>query len=692
MSTKSITLSRQHLPSVDAGKYILEVASQNNLVQDTTIRTEIIVKGYQHYLPDHEILSTYPMREAEGSYKSVIPHVEFRRSTLPWDYKVTWQNSNERVPYIFLVILKEDEVIDMEAYNSTLNKGQVVNYPLSKLAQAIPENQRDFFTMLHISANIRGYVPSPSDVKNLAYVKTNAPASSQDDVPEYTSILLANRILQPNTRYKAFICSYTQLNNNVYTIPTKIGIATSLNLLVLNSWNFESTIDTAYQVNETKLKDLFENVTFDASIHHPICNNEHEIVRYINNLPAKYQPLKSTLLITNTLQPLNKSTLLEALKYEGKTLKAMLKDLSFGPWKSTHRYQANSLLNHLKLWGKVPLAHNLKGGGKLISWYQGPLSFLSPSISAATSTPKQIMDSFLDQLCSDQYLPDHPDKLIWYNEQSKMLDMTYAAAWQLGRLLLINNTKATQELKKWKDIIRQKKILEKQNRNNHILRLTTMLKTESLPDPIMDFLRDVLTFKSIPYYYMTPHESLLPEESIRYFKIDNKWILALLMGIFSAGNLYTLEDFRNKILSNRSVKNLFNYEHEYFGIIWNSYIPTYFPYIKVTHSNQANFNFTYNLNQKVRLYLSKTRFTKVNIFMENEHMSYGINTQYNTTLESFSTQTAANNEVYTNFANSPALQLSVPYDLLHKAPNLQLLITSVANQIADDYIGELPSK
>ncbi len=682
MSSKTVNLFKQHLPSVDAGQYILEVTSHNNLLQEMTERTSVNVTNYQHYIPDHECMATYPLKFAEGNYKSTIPHVEFRRSTLPWEFKVLIESTNERIPYIFLLILKETEISTIDEPIDRLSKINLSKFPLDKLTNSIPTNQQDHFTIMNIPNDLRHLIPNPTDVKSLAHVRENKNKRHlEDGIPTFTSVLLANRIVDSGIKYRAFVCSYAQLQNNVYTIPSLLTTNTNYDLIVLNEWYFESTVDSVYQLDEGKLNNLFNTESFDNHNIHPICNSEFELINYINNLPVRYQQVKSALLINNSRQDINRSKLLEISKYEGKSLKAMLTNLNFGPWISNHNYQSSSLLNHLKVWGKVPLEHELKGGGKIISFYQSPFTHIQipNDLSNQPISTDQQLTEFMNKLSINGYLPDHPDKLIWYNGQVKMLDMTYSAAWQLGRILILNNTKVVQELKKWKSSIRRTTILKNQNRNNHILRLSIQTSINKIPEIILHFVQQILTFQTIPYYYLTPHYSFLPEENVRYFKIDNKWMISLLMGVFSIGDPYKLTNFISDLLSNYQIKKLFYYKQDYFGAIWNSSIPKYFPYIQVDCDNQKAFDYNYKLNDKVRLYISKEKFSKINIYMENEHMHYGLNDQYNANLDLFRIQNIGNENV-TDFESYPNLKAKIPYGIINKAPYLQLNIKNNVQQ------------
>jgi len=93
---------------------------------------------------------------------------------------------------------------------------------------------------------------------------------------------------------------------------------------------------------------------------------------------------------------------------------------------------ANALHN-----GYLPVNHNWRNGKKMISWYRGPL------VPVFTGYP-----------ASHDYTD--ADKALRFDEKTGMFDISYAAAWQLGRLLALQDQGFFSEADKWKnDYVRQ---------------------------------------------------------------------------------------------------------------------------------------------------------------------------------------------------------------------------------------------
>src|SRR5690606_9487541 len=109
-----------------------------------------------------------------------------------------------------------------------------------------------------------------------------------------------------------------------------------------------------------------------------------------------------------------------------KTLQGMLHELGVSSFKAsvsidTTSYKAVSELIDI---GKVPLPHQLKGGGKLVSWCQGPFVNRQYRFYFKEFMPHGANND-VQSFRIGSYLPDHPDKLMLFNKSTNMLDMTY---------------------------------------------------------------------------------------------------------------------------------------------------------------------------------------------------------------------------------------------------------------------------
>lgn len=71
--------------------------------------------------------------------------------------------------------------------------------------------------------------------------------------------------------------------------------------------------------------------------------------------------------------------------------------------------------------------------------------------------------------------------------------------------------------------------------------IASTLGDVAVPADIAAWLGRLLTLAGVPFGYLVPDEAMLPPESIRFFRLDEKWARALLDGAFSLGRNLTTE-------------------------------------------------------------------------------------------------------------------------------------------------------
>ncbi len=75
--------------------------------------------------------------------------------------------------------------------------------------------------------------------------------------------------------------------------------------------------------------------------------------------------------------------------------------------------------------------HDLRNGGKTVSWYRGPWLPMD-----------EILEKPRYRIFSDQY--------YFYDPDQGMMDVSYACAWQLGRMIAMNHATVSRELIAWR--------------------------------------------------------------------------------------------------------------------------------------------------------------------------------------------------------------------------------------------------
>ncbi|MGB0525937.1 MAG: hypothetical protein ACPGJS_23355, partial [Flammeovirgaceae bacterium] len=180
--------------------------------------------------------------------------------------------------------------------------------------------------------------------------------------------------------------------------------------------------------------------------------------------------------------------------------------------------------------GYVPLPHQMRQGSKTISWYKGPL---------ATNLRQQ---SLADGIHQKDELVKSADQLYRFDRSSELpvFDVSYGAAWELGRLLMLKEKDLAMTLFQWKRKQRLRLRQAEQLLVYDYLPLAANEREEQeleLPLEIKNWFENLRLLKSIPFRYLVPDERMLPQESIRFFQVDELWIEALLDGAFSIGRV-----------------------------------------------------------------------------------------------------------------------------------------------------------
>jgi len=179
----------------------------------------------------------------------------------------------------------------------------------------------------------------------------------------------------------------------------------------------------------------------------------------------------------------------------------------------------NSGVNAYLKRGYVPMPHYMRKGEKTISWFHGPL--VPPfkkwkGINVVNSTSG--------------------DDFLMYDANSKLLDVSYAAAWQLGRNLTLKNKAIAKTLYFWRKSTEQK--AKQQLLDHPSFNVATPQNNDNESDAvkaIKGWINELFQLKNIPFNYLFPHPSMLPEESLRFVRLDFNWMMALIEGVLSVG-------------------------------------------------------------------------------------------------------------------------------------------------------------
>ncbi|AFZ26124.1 hypothetical protein Cylst_4014 [Cylindrospermum stagnale PCC 7417] len=196
----------------------------------------------------------------------------------------------------------------------------------------------------------------------------------------------------------------------------------------------------------------------------------------------------------------------------------------------------------------IPLPHALREGSKTVSWYRGPL--ISGSQPDSFDLPVRAAD-----------------ELLRYDSSTGLFDCSYGAAWQLGRMLTLQNQRLAIELYNWKrENAQNLKQLEQQVINpplrssrqlrEEIISIPEAIARSAVPEAIADWFKKLELLQGLPFNYLIPDERLLPAESIRFFWVDSVWVDCLQDGAFSVGRVTPTDvEQDGKMRSSRALRS-----------------------------------------------------------------------------------------------------------------------------------------
>ncbi len=151
---------------------------------------------------------------------------------------------------------------------------------------------------------------------------------------------------------------------------------------------------------------------------------------------------------------------------------------------------------------------------------------------------------------------EHPDAALIVDESTGVVDHSYAAAWQIGRLAALSSASFAQALRRWSRGVFLEAMRQEELRGGAVADASTAA-LQTLADAIREryqarssaataapnddvrvaaeWLADLMLLMPVPFRHLVPSDKLLPPESLRGFYIDGRWLDALADGAISIG-------------------------------------------------------------------------------------------------------------------------------------------------------------
>ncbi|MGI5143556.1 MULTISPECIES: hypothetical protein [unclassified Streptomyces] len=187
------------LPPLPAGTYTLHGEVEDVPVGPVApLDSAITVSSPRWTMPPDQILSTFPPANSEGAYRATLPQIVLKRRTLPWERKV---DANERIPWLALVVIAEGE--------GSLSAESPVEQCVTDFTKVPQPADRDVATSVYLSVTqtvVNGVFPCKEDLELLAHVREVDLSDSEladGDDDGFLAVVVANRLPQPGFDPKA---------------------------------------------------------------------------------------------------------------------------------------------------------------------------------------------------------------------------------------------------------------------------------------------------------------------------------------------------------------------------------------------------------------------------------------------------------------------------------------------------------
>jgi hypothetical protein len=386
------------LPPLFPGDYVATVDQTIKEIRpDRPFQTklEFSVAGPRFSLNPKDVYSVYPPANQVGNFTSSLPHIVFTRRTVPWERTMEGRDPDPDNPCPWLALL----LVSPSDFGPEERVPEIKTHKVGEL--------------LH---------PGPED-------RAKGPDLDESDLNEYESTDdLCNTIDIPAPLSSSLVPARTDLPYLAHVRQVDTGNKETLSLLsdgcfsvVLGNRFPETTTETAGVLNTACVVSL---EGFQEYLH--------------GGQPIEEEKVRLAVLANWTFICQGEEDVFKVLMYN---LSVDLLQVRFSRKSQEDRETGQEGDEEVKkafALGYTAMNHHVRNGEKTVSWYRGPL-----------------IPVYYPKLETYPYLPC-ADAALRYNYETGLLDATYAAAWQLGRLLALQDRHFARSLHRYREQERQK--------------------------------------------------------------------------------------------------------------------------------------------------------------------------------------------------------------------------------------------
>jgi hypothetical protein len=404
--SERMTFIEHFIPPLEAGTYQVSVeqrlkhaptADVPEAIDEAYVNTRrFVVSGPRFRLDPTEVNAVFPPANNQGEHGNVLPHVVLTRRTLPWER--TPDGTGDGRPWLALLLFDEH---DPPPPVSTVQLGDLQRQPFVREPAATA-------TASTLAADAVSYEDGFRILKLTFAREYGEEWSDRCQVIDVPADLF--RTVAPSLDDLSWLA-------HARTVSTvrKAGVAgeapATFSVVVGNRLTGPGSRCTVHLVS---LEGMAPFLPGGAA-------GQAKTIRLVSLRSWSYTSLDPRESFTGYLKALNTGPLQRALQ---------------APDPGQQVAGAFAM-------GYTAAAHHTRQGDRTVSWYRGPLVPFEVPSTIFVPTPDP-----------DSGLPvraiETADELVRYEPANGLMDVTYAAAWQLGRLLALQNQRFAAVLQDWR--------------------------------------------------------------------------------------------------------------------------------------------------------------------------------------------------------------------------------------------------
>jgi hypothetical protein len=403
-----------YVPTLEIGTYLINVAQKiapPGADPECHVGSQAFsVAGPRYSIPPDDIASIFPPENALGNFDQYLPHIVLSKQDLPWERNIF--EDTPQTPWMALLLFVADEEIDNKkslrppnsmpanrTLTATISARRFKDHQSQDTDVAWPGFTPEWYEeeildttecdVIDVSAAaFRALMPSPADLRSLVHVRKVDPSAKESAILK----------ISPKGTYSVLVGKRMPVRRE------DVAVRYIAHLVSLEGW--EDYITGSKSPAKAYLRMIaFKSWTFECAP-----RLREDFTHLMNDLlrQAKQQnaPVGFRLPLTSVPDGSEES------QYA---------------WDAVHN-------------GYAPLRYQTRQGEETFGWYRGPFSpvpvkkFVIPDESSAPG---------------EWLFFDRASAAMIYDKKYGVFDLSYALAWETGRLLALSNKTFGQALLEW---------------------------------------------------------------------------------------------------------------------------------------------------------------------------------------------------------------------------------------------------